>query len=201
MSFRKFIGYAINPFPLWEKLEEKERRIISLLDELDRKAAEIKTAAYELEIQKKELKNQRLEWLLEKNVVLESAKQELLEILNDTEALKQDGAALAQGLKDGFSTLQNENQKLVEHLQMLEKNRPLLEQFKALEANSPTFAKLMQAIEAFPAEYPDYKTNPPQKKSVQAWLPFTFNLEDKDRTSVVFAKMIFEHFGITPTRT
>lgn len=62
--------------------------------------------------------------------------------------------------------------------------------------NGPTYAKLMQAIEAFPVKYPDYETKPPQLDTdIRPWmvneLGFTKSKEDH-----VFGMIVKEHFKL-----
>ena len=67
---------------------------------------------------------------------------------------------------------------------------------KRLEIDSPAFDRLMQAIEAFPVEHPDYETKPPKQLVVISWLNSKFVFSDKDRESRFIDKVIVEHFKL-----
>ena len=65
-----------------------------------------------------------------------------------------------------------------------------------LKINSPTFAKLMQVIEAFPVQYPDYKTNPPKlNDDVRPWMVKSFGCT-KNKEDHVFGRIVKEHFQL-----
>ena len=62
--------------------------------------------------------------------------------------------------------------------------------------NSPTFAKLIQVIEAFPVQYPDYKTNPPKlNDDVRPWMVKSFGCT-KNKEDHVFGRIVKEHFQL-----
>lgn len=77
-------------------------------------------------------------------------------------------------------------------------NQPIeYQQIQCIE--SETLGRLMQAIEAFPVKYPDYKSKPPKlNDDVRVWLNTTGKVKDgqKGREAHVFGKIIAEHFKL-----
>ena len=67
---------------------------------------------------------------------------------------------------------------------------------KRLEIDSPAFDRLMQAIEAFPVEHPDYETKPPKQLARISWLNSKFVFGDKEREPRFIDKVIVDHFKL-----
>lgn len=68
-----------------------------------------------------------------------------------------------------------------------------------LKIGGETFARLMRAIEAFPAKYPEYASKPPKLNvDVRLWLHESGLVTDgqKGREASVFGKIIAEHFKL-----
>ncbi|MCG9095186.1 hypothetical protein [Laribacter hongkongensis] len=64
---------------------------------------------------------------------------------------------------------------------------------KSLAINSATFAKLRDAISAFPHKYPQYRSEPPKLDAdVRKWLGTSFGCGDREKH--VFGQIIREHF-------
>ena len=62
--------------------------------------------------------------------------------------------------------------------------------------NSPAFDRLMQAIEAFPVDHPDYETKPPKQLARISWLNSKFVFGDKEREPRFIDKVIVDHFKL-----